>query len=99
MLAPYGSPVYALAAGRVDTTSSSSGGISLYLKANNGDTYFYAHNSANVARDGERVEAGQLIARVGATGNARGGPSHVHFELHPGGGRAAPSYSLLRKLC
>ena len=99
LMAPYGSPVYAVAAGIVDTTYSSNGGISLYLRAANGDRYFYAHNSANVVGDGERVDVGQLIARVGTSGNARGTGAHVHFEREPGGGGAVNPYSFLRRLC
>lgn len=97
MLAPKGSPVYAIVSGRVDTTSSSLGGISLYLAGDNGERYFYAHNSANVAADGQRVEAGQLIAQVGSTGNA-GGTNHVHFEREVDG-RAVNPYDLLRRVC
>ena len=97
MLASYGAPVYAVADGVVDTTSSSNGGISLYLRASNGERYFYAHNSANVASDGERVSAGELIARVGSTGNA-GGTNHVHFEREVGGSSVNP-YRFLRGLC
>lgn len=99
LMASSGSPAYAVAAGVVRTTSSGSGGISLYLTANDGTVYFYAHNSANVARSGQRVEAGQLVAKVGSTGNASGGASHVHFEQQPGGGRAINSYPLARRLC
>ena len=97
MLASYGAPVYAVADGVIDTTSSSNGGISLYLRAGNGERYFYAHNSANVASDGERVSAGELIARVGSTGNA-GGTNHVHFEREVGGSSVNP-YRFLRGLC
>jgi murein DD-endopeptidase MepM/ murein hydrolase activator NlpD len=96
LLAPYGSPVYAVAAGRIRSAYSSSGGISLYLDADNGETYFYAHNSANVVRSG-RVAAGQLIARVGSTGNA-GGTNHVHFEREVGG-RSVNPYTFVRRLC
>lgn len=99
LLAPYGSPVYAITAGIVDTTASSSGGISLYLRAANGDRYFYAHNSANLANSGERVQAGELIARVGTSGNAQGGPPHVHFERQPAGGGAVNPYRFLRAIC
>ena len=97
LLAAYGAPVYAVAAGVVDTTSSSNGGISLYLRASNGERYFYAHNSANVVGDGERVSAGELIARVGSTGNA-GGTNHVHFEREVGGSSVNP-YRFLRSIC
>ena len=98
LMADVGDPVYAIAAGVVDTTYSSNGGISLYLRAANGDRYFYAHNSANVASDGERVEAGELIARVGNSGNARYTGAHVHFEREVDGVPVNP-YALLRRLC
>ena len=97
LLAPYGSPVYAVVSGRVRTASSSLGGISLYLDGDNGETYFYAHNSANVASSGQRVGAGDLVARVGSTGNA-GGTNHVHFERQVGG-RSVNPYDFLRRLC
>ncbi len=97
LLAPYGSPVYAVVSGRVRTASSSLGGISLYLDGDNGETYFYAHNSSNVARTGQRVQAGALIAKVGSTGNA-GGTNHVHFERQVGG-RSVNPYAFLRRIC
>jgi murein DD-endopeptidase MepM/ murein hydrolase activator NlpD len=84
-------------AGRVRTASSSRGGISLYLDGDNGETYFYAHNSANVASSGQRVRAGDLIAKVGSTGNA-GSIDHVHFERQVGG-RAVNPYDFLRRAC
>jgi len=85
-----------VADGRVRSAYSSNGGISLYLDADNGETYFYAHNSENVVQGG-RVEAGQLIARVGSTGNA-GSTNHVHFEREVGG-RSVNPYAFLRRLC
>ena len=97
MLAPYGSPVYAVAPGVVREASSGNGGISLYLRADNGETYFYAHNSANLVSTGQRVAAGDLIARVGSTGNA-GSTNHVHFEREVGG-RSVNPYSFVRGLC
>ncbi|MBX6377969.1 MAG: M23 family metallopeptidase, partial [Clostridia bacterium] len=39
----------------------------------------YAHASALLVSAGQRVEAGQVIARVGASGNASG--PHLHFEV------------------
>jgi peptidoglycan LD-endopeptidase LytH len=97
LLAPHGSPAYAVVSGRVRTSASSLGGISLYIDGDNGETYFYAHNAANVASTGQRVAAGDLVAKVGATGNA-GGTSHVHFERHVGG-RSVNPYDFLRRLC
>lgn len=39
----------------------------------------YAHNEENLVAAGERVSAGQVIARLGSTGISRG--PHVHYEL------------------
>lgn len=99
VLAPYGSSVVAVTSGVIRTAYSTLGGISLYLRGAGGDEYFYAHNSRNVATSGQRVSTGQLIAYVGTTGDARGGPSHVHFERHPGGGAPVDPYSFLRRAC
>ena len=39
----------------------------------------YAHTSRNRVKKGQFVEAGQVIAEVGTTGNAKG--AHLHFEI------------------
>nr|MDQ3611719.1 M23 family metallopeptidase [Actinomycetota bacterium] len=83
----------------VRTSSGGAGGIALYLQATNGTVFYYAHNSSNVARNGERVQAGQLIARVGSSGNASGSAPHVHFEMQPGGGASVNPYRFLRGIC
>lgn len=98
IFAPNGSPAAAVVSGRISRLSS--GGISglmVILQGNDGNSYYYVHMSDFAVSQGQSVSAGQTIAYVGNTGNARGGPAHIHFEIHPGGGSATnPYYSLIR---
>lgn len=98
VMAPCGAPVYAVTDGTIQRTSSGGlGGISLYLRATNGDVFYYTHlrGFSNGSAPGKRVAAGDVIAVNGNTGNARGGPCHVHFEWKPSGGRSVNPYPLL----
>jgi murein DD-endopeptidase MepM/ murein hydrolase activator NlpD len=102
LLAPAGTPLVAVTSGhiiRLSNVDRGRGGISLWLRDGRGTAYYYAHNQHNLVRRGQRVQAGQLVARVGATGNARGGPPHLHFQLHPGGGRPVSPDALVRRWC
>ena len=91
ILAPYGDKVHAFTDGVISRQGSGGlGGTTLYLLGANGVEYYYAHLSRYASRVGQRVKAGELIAYNGASGNAAGGPPHVHFELHPGGPGSAP---------
>jgi peptidoglycan LD-endopeptidase LytH len=98
VMAPCGAPVVAVTDGVISRLmSGGAGGTMAYLRATNGDVFFYAHlqSYASGTGQGRRVSTGDLIAYNGRSGNARGGPCHVHFEWHPGGGRPVNPYPLL----
>jgi murein DD-endopeptidase MepM/ murein hydrolase activator NlpD len=102
LLAPAGTPLVAVASGHISRLSNQDrgrGGISLWLRDRRGTTYYYAHNQHNLVRVGQRVQVGQLLARVGATGNARGGPPHLHFQIHPNGGQPVSPDAVVRRWC
>jgi murein DD-endopeptidase MepM/ murein hydrolase activator NlpD len=76
-----GQPVRAAGAGRVVFSSDTRGGYgkTVILEHDERLRSLYAHNSDLLVREGEWVEQGQAIARVGRTGNAS--TEHCHFEL------------------
>lgn len=91
VMAPYGAQVYAYTAGVVSRESTSTnGGLQLYLQGDDGVEYFYAHLSRYAVPAGTRVRAGQLVAYNGQSGNAQYTAPHVHFEVHPAGPGSTP---------
>jgi murein DD-endopeptidase MepM/ murein hydrolase activator NlpD len=98
ILSPRGTPIVANVGGSVSPHNSGLGGISYYLRGDDGNTYFGTHLDSLSGVSG-RVAQGTVIGRVGNTGNARGGPPHLHFEIHPGGGGAVNPYPTLAKYC
>ena len=48
-------------------------------------------------RNGSRVTSGQPVGYVGDSGDADGIHAHLHFELHPAGGRGVDPYPWLRR--
>ncbi len=86
ILAPRGSPIVAVADGVLFSVGwNTIGGQRLWLRDREGNYFYYAHLSAfaRIAVDGARVRAGTVIGYVGNTGDAAGGPDHLHFEIHP----------------
>lgn len=83
--APRGTPVVAVADGRIlRFHSGARGGLSLYQLAPDGRTrYYYAHldRYAEGLREGDRVRQGEVIGYVGDTGNAQPGDYHLHFSV------------------
>lgn len=84
-----GSPVRAAAAGTVVSAGWDGGyGKAVRIKHADGTETLYAHNSALIVGRGEKVAAGQQIAREGSTGNSTG--PHLHFEVRVGGSPVNP---------
>ena len=79
--APVGTPVYASDDGVV-TCSEYKNSFGNIVKIDHGNGYetYYAHNSELLVSVGQTVEKGELIAKVGSTGNSTG--PHCHFEIH-----------------
>ncbi|MEN3273991.1 MAG: hypothetical protein V7636_2752 [Actinomycetota bacterium] len=98
ILAPRGTPVVANVSGSVRRHDNSLGGISYYLEGVDGNEYYGAHLDSYAGRSGS-VPQGTVIGYVGNTGDARGGATHLHFEIHPGGGSAVNPYPTLRQYC
>ena len=80
--APEGTPVRAAAGGVVSLADDSFvlHGQTVILDHGHGISTLYIHLSELSVEDGERVERGQTIARVGATGVATG--PHLHFAVY-----------------
>jgi murein DD-endopeptidase MepM/ murein hydrolase activator NlpD len=97
MMAARGTPILATVTGIVSHSTSGLGGNQIWLAGTDGNSYFYAHLQGYVGAEG-LVSAGDVIGKVGDTGNARGTP-HLHFEIHPGGGKAIDPYPTVRAHC
>jgi murein DD-endopeptidase MepM/ murein hydrolase activator NlpD len=86
IMAPTGTPVLAAADGRIEKLFDSKlGGTTIYERSPDGGTiYYYAHldRYAPTLVEGMTVARGQVIAGVGATGDADPGAPHLHFEVH-----------------
>ena len=80
LAAPEGTAVLAARAGRVVLVDSVGGyGLSVLLDHGQGLETLYAHLLDVAVVPGQAVEAGAVIARLGASGQASG--PHLHFEL------------------
>lgn len=99
IMAAAGTPLVACEDGVISRTSTSTlGGISLYILGESGIEYYYAHLSAYApeTQAGRVVKAGDVVGYVGDTGNARGGAPHLHFEIHGTDGRPVNPYPILK---
>lgn len=87
IMAAEGTPVVAATEGKVEKLffSEGGGGITAYVRSPDQRwTYYYAHlqGYAPGLAEGQTVKQGQLIGRVGHTGNASPGGPHLHFAIN-----------------
>jgi murein DD-endopeptidase MepM/ murein hydrolase activator NlpD len=101
MIAARGTPIAAIYDGKIKRiTSGRLSGLAVWLRADNGDEFFYAHlDSYGDISTGMTVSAGYTIGYNGSSGNAPNWLPHLHFEWHPGGGSAVNPYPLAKQVC
>jgi murein DD-endopeptidase MepM/ murein hydrolase activator NlpD len=97
MIGPIGVPIYAVKDGFAEPRTEELGGHTIWLSGVDGNKYYYGHLD-HYGKLGN-VNAGDLIAYMGQTGNARFSVSHLHFGIYPGGGSAVNPYPTLRIHC
>lgn len=81
---PTGGDIVAAAAGTVIYSGSLGGyGNTIMIDHNGGIVTLYAHNSRLVAKEGQVVARGDVVAKAGSTGMSTG--PHLHFEVRKNG--------------
>ena len=90
--APKGTAIKAAASGTVTYAGNAGDGYGNYviISHGNGVTTVYAHCSSLLVSAGQTVSKGEVIAKVGSTGNSTG--NHLHFEVRVNGVAYNPQY-------
>lgn len=92
--APIGTPVHSPYSGVVKSVySNNTGGIQMIVDHDNGFRTGYAHLSETIARPGQRVKQGEIIAKTGNTGASTG--PHLHLTLRKNGTLVNPEEYLI----
>ncbi|CAL9466194.1 hypothetical protein SUDANB58_02746 [Streptomyces sp. enrichment culture] len=82
--APTGTLIKAVHSGTITSAGwDGSYGYKTVLTLDDGTEIWYAHQSSISVSVGQKVSTGDVIGRVGATGNVTG--AHLHLEVHPEG--------------
>lgn len=98
IFASRGTPVVAVTDGTITRTGNQGlGGKQVWLRDGIlGNSYYYAHLDSILTEGGKQVKTGDTLGRIGNTGNAAGGPTHLHFGIYTAGGAVDP-YPYIRK--
>ncbi|MET9497162.1 M23 family metallopeptidase [Streptomyces sp. NPDC006552] len=79
-----GTPIYAVHGGTVTEAGwAGAYGYRTIITLDDGTELWFCHQSSMNVSVGQHVATGDVIGRVGATGNVTG--AHLHLEVHPGG--------------
>jgi murein DD-endopeptidase MepM/ murein hydrolase activator NlpD len=93
--APTGTPIMAVAGGTITEVGYSGAyGNRTIETLPDGTELWYCHQNDFGTSVGDTVKPGQVIGYVGSTGNVTG--SHLHLEVHPGGGDPVDPYTALQ---
>jgi murein DD-endopeptidase MepM/ murein hydrolase activator NlpD len=97
IFAPKDTPVLSTTRGIVTHVGTNRlGGQVLWILGPGLERHYYAHlNRYADFREGDRVDAGDVIGYAGDTGNARGGPAHLHYGVYRYGAAQNPYPRLL----
>jgi murein DD-endopeptidase MepM/ murein hydrolase activator NlpD len=99
IISPRNTPIVANVAGRFALNNNGLGGLAYNLYGDDGVRYYGAHLERFAGVGGGHVAMGTVIGFVGNSGDARGTVTHLHFEVHPGGGGSVNPYATLVKYC
>lgn len=96
--APKGTPIYSTGDGVVLKTKKSKRGYGNTIEIDHGYGYttFYAHTSEIIAKKGDKVTRGQIIAKVGNTGKSTA--PHLHYEVRKNKRAVNPIYYFFNDL-
>ena len=97
ILAPRGTRVLASTEGVLWRRGTNDlGGQVVWVLGPAGQMHYYAHlDRYSERRVGDPVAVGDTLGYVGTTGNARGGPPHLHYGIYPRGSGPIDPYPLL----
>jgi hypothetical protein len=91
-----GDEIHSIANGEVISASYDGAyGNKTVVRLEDGTELWYCHQSAFLVSVGDTVHAGEIIGLVGSTGHVTG--SHLHVEVHPGGGDAVDPYTAMQQ--
>jgi murein DD-endopeptidase MepM/ murein hydrolase activator NlpD len=91
-----GDQIHAIANGEVISASyDGSYGNKTVVRLEDGTELWYCHQTSFLVSVGDTVRAGEVIGTVGSTGHVTG--SHLHVEVHPGGGDAVDPYTAMQQ--